>query len=371
MTDTSHLLKHIVKNNSGRLYYTISNADGKTWIIPDKNTQTALSLYQASSWKGKLLKLLFPYLKGLKTVRKQLAIKVNRYELRSELSDLLTDVFHSEAIELAFFLGTPSVHQKIIMQISRGKTILGYCKVSDREEVKQLFYHEQTILKTLKAKGIKQIPECLYCGALTDNINLFIMSTVKTNQSKMIHQWKSQHWDFLTELKQKTEQILPFEQTDYFHTIDTLTQNLSCFSLPERNIIHSAIDKVMGYYSGKTVAFSACHDDFTPWNMLFERGQLFVFDLEYAKLTYPPYLDRFHFFTQCCIFEQHLDADEIYKAYLSQKQTISKRIENPDFSYLCYLVNILSLYLKKDSGNFHTGVRENIQIWCSLIAHLL
>jgi hypothetical protein len=371
MTDTSHLLKHIVKDDSGRLYYTISNADGKTWIIPDKNTQTALSLYQSSSWRGKLLKRLFPYLKGLKMLRKQLAIKDNRYELRAELSDLLTDVFHSDAIELAFFLGTPSVRQKIILQISRGKTILGYCKVSDREEVKQSFYHEQTILKTLKAKGVKQIPECLYCGALTDNISLFVQSTVKTNQSKVIHQWRPQHWDFLTELKQKTEQTLPFEQTDYFHTIDTFAQDLSCFSLSERSIIRSAIDKVMGYYSGKTVAFSACHDDFTPWNMCFERGQLFVFDLEYAKLTYPPYLDRFCFLTQCCIFEQHLDADEIYKVYLSQKQTISKRIENPDFSYLCSLLSILSLYSKEIKENPYIGARKNLQIWCSLIVNLL
>lgn len=35
------------------------------------------------------------------------------------------------------------------------------------------------------------------------------------------------------------------------------------------------------------VEYGVYHADFTPWNMSVEEGQLFVFDWEYASLTYP------------------------------------------------------------------------------------
>jgi hypothetical protein len=127
----------------------------------------------------------------------------------------------------------------------------------------------------------------------------------------------------------------------------------------------------MDYYKDKSVVFSAYHGDFTPWNMFFERGQLFVFDFEYAQMTYPPYLDWFHFFTQCCIFEKHLTTNEIYNAYQIRKQEVSGYLINPDFYYLCYLLGILSLYLDRDKENPGKDVKHNLEIWISLISCLV
>ncbi|KAA6303777.1 MAG: hypothetical protein EZS26_000328 [Candidatus Ordinivivax streblomastigis] len=372
MTNIHNLLNHILNDNSGYVHYTFSNTDGKTWLMPQNDMKTAMNLYQPSGIKGKLMKRFFPYFHRIKPLRTKLGIAQNRYELQNSLKDLLSQIFHSDNFQFSVFCGTPSNHQKITVQISKGSNILGYCKISDRENIKQLFSREEKILNTLKAKNINQIPECLYCGSLTDNIDLFVQSTVKTNHSKVLHKWNSQHWAFLANLKQQTEQILPFEQTDYFRDIDKLRQNQSYLSIPDRNMIDSAIDKVMDYYGGKLVTFCAYHADFTPWNMFLEQNQLFVFDFEYAQLTYPPYLDWFHFFTQCCIFEERLNANEIYNAYLIQKRKETEYLKNSDFYYLCYLLNILSLYLEREKGLYNNhDVKKSLSIWLKLIYFLI
>jgi hypothetical protein len=367
MDDIQYLLNHILKVNSGTIYYTFSNTDGKTWLMPQHNMRTAMNLYQPAGIHGKLMKQIFPYVWWLKPLRNKLGITVNQYAFQNNLNELLCSVFHTQHLEFSIFCGTPSNHQKITIQISQGKNILGYCKISDREEIKHLFSHEAKLLDTLKAKGIKQIPECLYWDSLTENIEIFIQSTVKTNQSNVLHKWNSLHWDFLTDLKQKTEQVLLFEQTDFFKSINVLLQNQVYLSDQEKNIIVPAIDKVLKHYQGQTIHFSAYHGDFTPWNMFLEKDNLFVFDFEYAQLTYPPYLDWFHFFTQCCIFEKHLNASEIYNVYLIHKQEIANYLINPDFSYLCYLLSVLSLYLEREKGFYHNDVKNSLSIWLQLI----
>ena len=65
--------------------------------------------------------------------------------------------------------------------------------------------------------------------------------------------------------------------------------------------------------------------------MFEEKKRLFVFDFEYAKMTYPPYLDWFHFFTQTSIFEQGMDAEKIFEAYKRSKSSISKYFDDSEF----------------------------------------
>ena len=126
----------------------------------------------------------------------------------------------------------------------------------------------------------------------------------------------------------------------------------------------------MNYFSNKDVTFSFCHADLTPWNMYVERGLLFVFDLEYAKRTYPPYLDCFHFFTQTAIFEKHLDADGIWSLYQQEKQMFTYLFQDIDFAYLCYLLSVVAHYTKREKGVFNGDVKRNMRIWQSLITYI-
>lgn len=364
------LVNQILSEEGDTTFYTFANADGKQWIMPKQNIQTAMNLYQPSGIKGKAMKQCFPYLHRMDLVKAKLGVLSNKYKLQKELSNLLSATFEREDIEFALFCGTPSAHQKITIQINSGKTILGYCKVTNKEEIKQIFLHEQKTLATLKKKGIKQIPECLYCGNMMDDIAVFVQNTVKSNNSVVKHNWCAEHWEFLIQLYTLTKQTLPFEQTDFAKSLTALTTHLKHLSLTEIRTISEAREKVKNYYDNKLVEFSVYHADFTPWNMFFEEGKLFVFDFEYARISYPPYLDRFHYFTQCCIFEKRWNAEQIFKAYQSHKREFECYFTNPIIGYLCYLLAVISLYLDRDENECINGGNSNLKIWLSLVAKL-
>jgi thiamine kinase-like enzyme len=177
---------------------------------------------------------------------------------------------------------------------------------------------------------------------------------------------------FLKELHEKTQQECSFENTNFAKSIDYLATHTGLLGKNDVPYILEAITKVKAYFAqSERVNFSVYHGDFTPWNMFFEQGKLFVFDWEYAQMTYPPHLDSFHFFTQCCIFEQHLKSEEIYKLYTQRNPKLINYIENPDFYYICYLLDIISFYLKRNDDKKHNSINTSMAIWLKLITILV
>jgi hypothetical protein len=339
----SDLTTKILIEGGRERYYSFSNQDGKRWIIPSLNAAIALNLYQPVTYKGKLIKQFFPILKDIRFFRSILGIEQLNVELATPLKNRIGELFHINNPEFAVFCGTPSVYRKITIQISSGKQILGYCKLSNSYAVKGLFIHEQHVLGELHQKGVTQVPECLYCGSLTEDIWIFVQTTIKTQGSKVIHKWTGKHWEFLTQLNVKTKFKCLFNDTDLAISLSVLERFLKYLPTNEADILEKAIFKVRTYYGNGPVEFSAYHADFTPWNIFFEGGRLFSFDLEYAGMSFPPYMDFFHYITQISILERNYS----YKKTFEYCQKIAKKTSiNSRFLdvYLCYLLTVISFY---------------------------
>lgn len=361
----SNLFSHLLSDSS-ECFYRFSNADGKTWIVPARNMQVAMNLYQPSGRNGKLMKALFPWLHGVPFVRKVIHAKRLRCKLSDILEQLLCRLFYEEEIEFSIFGGTPCVHQKVTIQISKGCNILGYCKVTDSREVAALFRSEADLLERLKRHGMEGVPQALFCGELTGGVFLFVQNTTKTQQSKVPHKWGILHEQFLNELQKRTLQKVKFEKSDYHETLQNLRAHLDW--LPQfmnRATVEKAIDNVINFYKGKRIDFSAYHADFTPWNMFVENGRLFVFDWEYARMTYPPMLDRYHFFTQTAIFEKHWQGKEIIKFIQSPDANWINRE-----SYILYLLDIISRFTVREKGTVKGDIARSMKIWNDLLVYL-
>lgn len=360
------IIDFLLIEQEGERFYSFSNADGKCWIMPKRNMPIAMNLYQPSVIKGKLMKTLFPHLSFIRPIRQKLGATTHKYGLCSNLNTLLQKQFNTKDIEFSLFCGTPSVHQKITMQVSSGDNILGYCKFSANSEIKKIFKHEKFILDSLHEKGIDDIPECLYCDTLNDGIDVFIQTTLKTKYSKVPHQWLPEHDLFLEKLKEKTAQKFHFESTDFCHTLLQLKENLHFLSDYEIEPVEKLLNNTLSELQEKEVEYSAYHADFTPWNMFIEKGEVFVFDWEYAQMTYPPFLDYFHFFTQTAIFEKHWDEKQIYEAYsLSQKKGY---INDKQYGY--YLLDIINRFTIREDGNFEGDIARCMKIWTRLLSFL-
>lgn len=351
------LLHKIITDGNNRCY-RITNTDGKSWLLPAKNMRAALGLYQPSGRNGKLLKALFPWLHHLPLVRKAIKAETLHCALQEELQEILQKVFGTKELEFAIFEGTPCVHQKITMQVSLGKKILGYCKASDNKEILSLFEKEASILEQLAKQGITNIPQALFCGTMSNGVHIFVQSTTKTTCSKAVHKWCNLHEEFHATLHEKTKQQLPFEESDYYHSIIALQEHLDWLPAhTDRKVVATAIAGVMAEYSGRIVEFSAFHGDFTPWNMFTENNKLFVFDFEYSALTYPQMFDKIHFALQTAIFEKKMQKEEIATELI--RDFDKERI-------VMYLLDIIARFTLRENGPVN-GDTQLFEIWDYLL----
>ena len=360
-------LDNILDFTGGNRFYRFGNADGKYWIVPAQGMRTALNLYQPSGIKGKMVKALLPCLHLLLPVRKAIKAQTVNCRLNSELHSLLCKVFDVQEIEFAIFEGTPSVHQKITMQLSRGNRILGYCKLSTNNDIEELFEKEYRTLDRLGKSGVTGIPKALHCGTLSNGMHIFVQSTEKQASSRVIHEWSALQEEFLAQLHEKTKTVLPFEESDYYTTLSALEQRLEW--LPQ-NIDHTVVAKAIAdvkeKYCGTVVEFCACHGDFTPWNMFANGKKLFVFDFEYAGVSYPAGLDRYHFFTQTAVFEKHWGADEII-AYIGSNDGswIDKQL------YAMYLLDVISRFTMREGGKVSGNAATPFALWGKVLEKVI
>jgi hypothetical protein len=368
---TEPLLTTILIGGS-QTFYAFSNADGKQWLIPTKHMVTAMNLYQPSGFKGKGMKKFFPYLYGLGIARKVVKAEQMLCALNPELEEWLCRCFGVDEIEFSIFCGTPSVHQKITIQLSVGTRILGYAKVTDNVEVKELFSQEKEVLDSLAQRGLDRFPRCLFCGLWKEGVFLFVQTTNKTNHSSSDHRWGNRETNFIKEIHAKTHQHLPFEKTDFYRDLVSLEEKMQLLKGLDTGPVSEGIYRVMQTYKQQEVDFSLYHADFTPWNIYVEQGRLYAFDFEYARHTYPPYLDYFHFFTQTAIFEKHLSADGIAKLYLKQKNDIHELLSNEsrDFAYLCYLLAVMAHYVQREKNGYNQSMMHCFRVWIRLITLL-
>lgn len=333
-----------------RLFYHISNADGKVWLLPADGLRMGLQLYQPSGIKGRMLKRLFPLLHRFSPVRRV----IHAEALHKVLIPLPTP--WGEGLQYSIFGGTPSVHQKITIQFFRDNQLLGYAKVTDSEDVSSLFEHEQQLLYWLRQRGVTDIPECLECRELKGGLWYFLQNTVKTADSVSPSEYTRLHADFLKNLSEKTLAEMSFEDSDFANALSLLEGYLHGFPARMSDTLHQAIDEVRRHYDEKRVRFSAYHADFTPWNMFFmPAGRLYVFDWEYGRRSYPPMLDRYHFVIQQAIHVSHMEPPEIMRL-------IKGYDWYDDMDMRCYLLDMISRWTDREKGMITPDVRRWLEL---------
>ena len=92
---------------------------------------------------------------------------------------------------------------------------------------------------------------------------------------------------------------------------------------------------------------------------MFANGkELFVFDFEYAAMSYPAGIDRYHFFTQTAVFEKHWDADEII-AYMESDaaEWIDRQL------YAMYLLDVISRFTMREGGKVEGEAAVPFALW--------
>lgn len=350
-----------------RKYLKITNKDGKVWLMPKRHMKTGLELYQPSSKKGMLLKRWLPWLYWLKPLMGKMGMSDIEYVMDPQIHHIIEKEFNQDDVEYSVFEGTPCVHKKTTIQIFKGENILGYCKVTKNPELYSIFQHEQKLLGWFHEKGVGHIPECPYCGKTEDGNIVFLQTTTKTLNSLVGHELGIKQLEFLSMLKVKTGVEMLYHESDQYQAICSLKAHENLLTVSQQKIMSWAVDAIETYYGAKKQLFCAYHADFTPWNMFEDAGRLFVFDFEYGRYSYMPYLDMFHFLTQTAIFERELSAKQIYEEMLGRETELKEFFDNPWMAYLIYLVDVTARFVVRDGLSRTSDVDKLIKTWFELM----
>ncbi|MDR2919740.1 MAG: phosphotransferase [Tannerella sp.] len=334
----------------GKEYIEFTNSVGQRFFIPIGHIRTGIALYHASRIKGKLVKMLLPFIRNSSTLLAKVCAQKMTLQETSALHDLLTKIFNRNDLTLAISCGTPGIHRKITVQISSRDEVLGYAKISGEPDVKSLFENEIDILKELRTLGINAIPQSLFYGELSSCVNIFIQDTVKKDRPVNKLRNEPLVWDFLLELYVKTSGEIPFKQTGYYQDLQRLKDNQLKHNLKESALLQCTMAEVNDFFQNNATRFSVFHGDFTLWNTFIHQNKLYVFDWEYSRPAYPPFLDFFHFFTQCAFYEWRWDAMKTIRKFNSKQSVIKKYISLPDLWYKAYLLAIIGFYIDRDKG---------------------
>ncbi len=361
------------KKNPKGAFVKFSNADGKVWIMHVANLALAMSIYQPSAFKGKLIKLFLPYFYWIPKLNWLINIQFVDIAVDKDVDRCIKNILGIDSFLFSIYEGTPSVHQKMTMQIWQEKQILAYCKLSNNEDVKEILLNERNILNSLNDKGLgDNIPTCFYCDKIKegDDDIIFMESTIKSRNSKIVNSFSDEQFDFLVNLYNNTKVNIDYNKSDLAKSIDYLESQLSRFSSSDKESITNNIERVRGVYSASQCDFSLYHGDFTPWNMFLTNEKLFVFDFEYAGATYPPFLDWFHFFTQTAICVDKMSADEIVRLFEKSNLQIKRYCGDVNLLYTVYLLDIISKYLNREKGNLSANTQQLIDIWVRILSKL-
>lgn len=343
-------------------YWRIANCDGKVWLMPRKNTRVAMELYQPSGWRGKVLKAMLPLCSGLPEICTP--FPVQEWTLDNSTQDVLRTLFPGKSLEWAVFEGTPSVHQKQVLQVFCGQKILCYCKISANADIINLFEQEADLLHELHVKGIHSIPNCLYAGAIENGgKQLLVLSTEKTVHSHVPHEWGDLLQLFSEDLQAKTFKKIPYEESYLAKGINLLNERIDLLpACLDKSKLVRAMTFMETRYRGKMMDCAVCHGDFTPWNMFIENDRLFVFDWEYAFRCCPIGIDHYHFYTQTAFFEHHWKADELM-AFAETRECSWFEVDQ----LLVYLLLILSRFVGREPEAIIMEDTELLAFWNQLI----
>ena len=139
----------------GDKYYVIDNGY-KVWLFPAQNMKMGYGVFQVSSYKGHLVKKIFPYIRFSKIARKLFKCKVVKLKLSKDIKELI-EKYNNGPFNWSAYYGNLDCKQnnKITFQIFNEKKANYFVKVSKEEIVTHAFEKEIESLELLNDKGIK------------------------------------------------------------------------------------------------------------------------------------------------------------------------------------------------------------------------
>ncbi len=338
----------------------------KIWVMPACATKGAMDMYQPTSRAGKCLKKSVAekgktpiFARGSKTdsVKCSLSSKV-----RAQLEEMLGigDFY------VATYMGDTSTYQneKVVLQIYNDNEIFAFVKVTDNAKVAEAFEREAKAINDLRCLGSENIPRVLGVEE-RDGLTYFAQSNDKPMGQEVRLEFNEEVIQNINEIVSKTNIHTSYDMSEFSKCVEYLKGKLSIFDKEQQSILEEAIREVEGASD-----FAFAHGDYTPWNVYFHKNEMYMFDMEYCSFSMPEYMDVFHYLSQTMLLGKRYTAQCVMREYERNLELLEKYIENPKFTFTCYVVWIISFYIKRSELDIER-VKNKLDVWVEMLEYLV
>lgn len=328
-------------------YLALPNKKNVKWLMPlvKKNgKKNSFLLYQPSSLKAKLLKFIFINTPNLilKIIFRKSIVWLNTTEFLRKI------IKNQDKYNYSFFLGTDGLDCKPTIQISDDIQPIMYLKVTNKNNVKNLFNNEEKILKVLNSTEINEMCPKVIINEVYGKLSVFASSTTKAIKSEYIKDLINEHVNFLVKLYFSTKKYILSKRTKYYiYTQQGINSYIK--NNPTELWILDSFNQAINKLIDKKVYICTSHRDFTMWNCYFNNKKIFVFDWEYANEESLPFFDILHFIIKKSILDG-ISVEVIYKSIINNDminkyaKEINISIEVINSFIILYLIDIILLY---------------------------
>lgn len=362
----SKLLK-IIYSSSAESKNLVFTHTGKTWVMPKDAVNGAMDMYQPASFMGRKVKNSLikkhktPFFcRGSKAVEKKI-------EINPEIKQQLEEILGISNFYVATYMGEQwtSQNDKAVLQIYSDDEIYAYVKVTTNPNNAKRFEKKANALRQIRESGIECVPKVIGLD-LDSEVKMFAQSSDKPMGQEVKLEFNEQILDTIKDIVVKTKKDIEYKDTDFCKSVEYLKKQMDVFDKEQQSIVDEAIKKV----ESSDINFSFSHGDFTPWNVYYVGDEIRLFDLEYCSGSMPEYVDVFHYLTQTTLLGKRYTAQCAMREYEHQLDLISEYVENPKLTYICYLVWIISFYIKRADKNIDR-IREALDVWVEMLEYLI
>ena len=339
----------------------------KTWVMPERAVEGAMDMYQPSTCAGKKLKK--SVVKKNKTPFYARSSKVEKanIEIDKGIRKQLEELLDISNFYVATYMGdsTTSQNDKAVLQIYSDDEIYAYVKVTTNAENAKRFEKEANALRFLREAGIEYVPRVIGLD-LDSEVKMFAQSSDKPMGQEVKLEFNEQILDTVKDIVGKTKKNIEYKDSDFCKSVEYLKTQMDVFDKEQQSIVDEAIKKV----ESSDINFAFSHRDFTPWNVYYVGDEIRLFDLEYCSESMPEYVDVFHYLTQTTLLGKRYTAQCVMREYEHQLDLIKEYVNDPKFTYICYLLWIISFYIERVDQNIDRII-EKLDVWVEMLEYLV
>ena len=332
------------KTFTKKAFEFINNADGSMrWIFSKRRISTALHFYNRSSLRSKIMAT------GLKVI--------NTIGLGSLFGQGRFSVYAKSALKIekalsavrfddyAIFTGSEGYGRTAVVALSSTNTVTHFAKIAYDKEGQKLMSNERLHLKAQQDNAYNYIVVPKVVDQNDENI--LITTNVTLKRAKRSSKFGVAHSHFIATVFRKTRMMYKMSATRFWDVILNNTDFLKQQNIqPElKRLVHFLTHAKQNIDPNQYILTTLGHSDFTPWNLKFDRNNIYVYDWEYARFQTPAFFDLFHFHFQNGVFIKKHSFKQILQA-------IDKACQEIELKYIIeqYNINIqyyIKLYLLK------------------------